>query len=349
MQIIGMDVHKSKCSLCVQDETGKLLFEKTILTTRERLTEVMAPLSPARVLMESSTTAQWVSRHLEMLGLEVIVANPNFAPMYATLDTKVKTDRRDARALADALRMGAYRRAHRLSDERQRVREVLAARDMLVAQRGQMVVLVRAQCEKLGVRLVRCEAEAFWRRVRPDIPALLRPSVRPLLDALAGLEDQLRALDRELEAFATDPIVQLLMTMPGVGIIAALTFLSVLDTPARFSGAHQAECYLGVVPSENSSGARRARGAITKAGSSDARRQLCQAAWALVRSKSPDALPLQKWFAAVAARRGNKVAITGLMRRMAGILFAMWRDGRPFAVENTVDRRAERKTYRLSA
>src|SRR5690606_21916821 len=105
------------------------------------------------------TTAQWVVDVLEKIGFDVVFADPNFAPMYATLDNKVKTDRRDARALADAMRFGAFRKAHRLSERMQRIRELLAVRHLMVGNRGGMVVLARAQVEKLGQRLPTCETD----------------------------------------------------------------------------------------------------------------------------------------------------------------------------------------------
>lgn len=348
MHIIGIDVHKRKCSLCVQDETGKVLIEKTILTREDRLEAELEALVPGRVLVEASTTAQWVVGVLERLGFEVTFADPNFAPMYSTLDNKVKTDRRDARALADALRVGAFRKAHRLSAPMQRIREVLAARDMLVRNRAGLVVLVRAQIEKLGHRLPTCEVDVFWRRVREEIPDVLHPSVKPLLDALAGLEDQIDALDRQLAVFSESSTVRLLMTVPGVGPVTALSFISVVDDPGRFSGPHQLECYVGLVPSERSSGERRVRGAITKKGNSMLRRTLVQAAWATVRSKDPAAQPLQMWFAAVASRRGKQQAIVGLARRLTGILFAMWRDQKSFDGARTSNNKDRRK-YRIAA
>src|SRR5690606_3254501 len=102
---------------------GRVVMEKTIRTRADRLEEELSALVPGRVLVEASTTAQWVVDVLEKIGFDVVFADPNFAPMYATLDNKVKTDRRDARALADAMRFGAFRKGHRLSERMQRIRE----------------------------------------------------------------------------------------------------------------------------------------------------------------------------------------------------------------------------------
>jgi transposase len=112
---IGIDVHKKETQICILTEEGELI-ERRVRTRAERFAEVLGPRPRARILMEASTESEWVVRCLEGLGHEVIVADPNFAPMYATRTRKVKTDRRDARALTEANVLGAYRAAHRLSD-----------------------------------------------------------------------------------------------------------------------------------------------------------------------------------------------------------------------------------------
>ena len=99
MNHIGTDVHKTESQLCILGERGELR-EQRIRTTPERFAAVLGERPRARILLEASTESEWVARCLERLGHEVIVADPNFAPMYATRTRKIKTDRRDARALA---------------------------------------------------------------------------------------------------------------------------------------------------------------------------------------------------------------------------------------------------------
>ena len=134
MDHIGMDVHKKESQICILAEGGELL-ELRIRTEPERFAAVRGPRPPARIVLEASTDSEWVARCLEGLGHEVIVADPNFAPMDATRTRTVKTDRRDARALADACLLGAYRPAHRLSDPPRHVRGRLIVRDAVVRTR----------------------------------------------------------------------------------------------------------------------------------------------------------------------------------------------------------------------
>jgi hypothetical protein len=121
MEHIGIDVHKRDSQLCVITRKGEVL-EQRIRTERKSFAELFGKRARARILVEASTESEWVARCLEGLGHEVVVGDPNFAPMYASRDRRVKTDRRDARALAEACRLQAYRPAHRISDQQHHVR-----------------------------------------------------------------------------------------------------------------------------------------------------------------------------------------------------------------------------------
>jgi transposase len=122
-----------------------------------------------------------------------------------------------------------------------------------------------------------------------------------------------------------------LRTVPGVGVVTATSFVSTLDEAARFAGPEQARAYLGLVPSERSSGERQRRGHISKAGPGRARHMLVEAAWTILRRRGSANAALHVWAAGIAARRGSRVAVVALARKLAGILFAMWRDGTTFA------------------
>src|SRR3954464_11370194 len=121
MDFIGFDLGKVASQVCIITQDGELI-ERRIKTDREHLAKLLGSRAPARILIESATESEWVARYLEALGHEVIVADPNFASMYATRSRKVKTDLRDARTLAEACRLGAYRPAHRTSNRRRHVR-----------------------------------------------------------------------------------------------------------------------------------------------------------------------------------------------------------------------------------
>jgi Transposase. len=114
MDTIGLDLHKRESQLSIIGSQGEIT-EKRIVTTRERFTAVLGGRPRCRILLEASTESEWVARHLESLGHDVIVADPGFAPMYATRSKKVKTDKRDARTLAEACVLGANRGTQQLT------------------------------------------------------------------------------------------------------------------------------------------------------------------------------------------------------------------------------------------
>jgi transposase len=328
MDNIGLDLHKRESQLCILTEAGELI-EQRIATTRERFSAVLGARLPSRILLEASTESEWVARHLEGLGHEVIIADPGFAPMYATRSRRVKTDRRDARTLCDACQLGAYRAVHRASDAQRHVRAELAVRDALVRTRTRYVALIKALVRRDGLRLASGEPERTAAKLaRLTLPSALAAELQPLLALLEPLNQQIAAADQHLTVLAaTDPVVQRLTSAPGIGPVTATAFVATLDDITRFPTAHQVEAYLGLVPSERSSGEREHRGRITKQGNTRMRWLLVEAAWRVLRSPRPEAAGLKAWAERIGVRRGKRVAVVALARRLAGVLYALWRDG----------------------
>ena len=331
MDHIGIDVHKRESQIYILAEGGEVI-ERRIRTEPERFDAVLGTRARARIVIEASTDSEWVARCLEALGHEVIVADPNFAPMYATRTRKVKTDRRDARALAEACLLGAYRPAHRLSEPQRHVRGRLVVRDALVRTRTRYISIIRALLRQYGYRVPSGSAEHFVHRVqRLPLPGRLRSVVAPLLALMRPLNAQLTFSDATIEHLAVqDPRVPRLRSVPSIGPVTAAAFLAAIDDAQRFHHAHQLEAYLGLVPGERSSGETQRRGAITKAGHSRPRWLLIQAAVSILRRRPPQAEELRTWALRIAARRGKQVAVVALARRLAGILYALLRDGSVF-------------------
>ena len=271
MDYIGIDLHKNSSQVCILTEDGELI-ERRIKTDRESLDKLLAGRPPARILVEASTESEWAARHLEALGHEVIVADPNFAPMYATRDRRIKTDRRDARALCEACRLDAYRLAHRTSDRQRDVRAHLAVRETLVRTRSKYISLIGALARREGCGIKAGPSPSFARRVeQAGLPAHILAQIEPLLVMLAALNEQIKLADRHLEQIVkADEVVQRLCSVPGVGPVVATTFAATLDDASRFLGAKHVRSYLGLVPREYSSGERQRRGRISKAGSARA-------------------------------------------------------------------------------
>jgi transposase len=334
MDHIGIDLHKNQSQLCILTEDGELI-EKRIATTRNRFAAELGNRAKARILVEASTESEWVARCLEELGHEVIVADPNFAPMYASRTRKVKTDRRDARALAEACSNGTYRPAHRTSDRQRHIRALLAVREVLVRTRSRYVGLIRALLRREGLRVRSGNVDSFARRLRElELPAHLEQEIAPLLVMLRELNREIDAAEKSIvEATKNDRVVDLLCTAPGVGIVTATSFVATLDRVERFQRAHEVQAYVGLVPREMSSGEKQLKGRITKSGNKRICYLLVEAAWGVLRTKGLDAKPLKEWTQRIAARRGKKIAVVALARRLAGILYAMWRDRTEYRAE----------------
>lgn len=336
MDHLGIDVHKRESQICILAEGGELI-ERRIRTEPARFAAVLGDRPRARIVIEASTDSEWVARCLEALGHEVIVADPNFAPMYATRTRNVKTDRRDARALADACLLGAYRPAHRLSDPQRHVRGRLLVRDALVRTRPRYISLARALLRQHGYGVASGSAEAFPTRVRAlALPGSLLSLIAPLLAVMRHLNRQLAYCDDTIERVtAHDERLQRLRTVPSVGPVTAAAFVATVDDVQRFRSAHQLEAYLGLVPRECSSGDAQRRGPITKAGPGRTRWLLIQAAVSILRRRPPEADALRAWTLRLVARRGKHIAVVALARRLAGILYALLRDGTRFEARRT--------------
>jgi hypothetical protein len=180
-------------------------------------------------------------------------------------------------------------------------------RRALVETRAQYVTTIRGLVREYGCTLRSCDTEQFVANVRKaKLSVEVRATVEPLIAVLGPLEVQLAAVEH--------------------GPIVAASFVSVIDEARRFRTAHQVESYLGLVPSEDTTGGKRRLGAISKQGNSYLRAVLVQAAWTILRRPGRSD-PLQRWALDIAERRGNRIAVLALARRLSGVLWAMWRDG----------------------
>lgn len=334
MEYGAIDLHLRRSVFRIEDVTGGLVAEGRIDTSQADLTRIFGARAPMPVLVESSTDSEWVAVLLESFGHEVIVADPSYLPMYGARQRRVKTDQRDVRALVTACRQGHYRRAHRVSASTRTLRQELRVRRHLVQMRTQTINVLRALLRQEGLRLPSGDAAAVPARLaRVALPPTLARVLRPLETWLMTLQTLIAQADAAANASAAaDPAVQHLMSVPGVGPVIALTYRAVLDSPARFAGdPGRASAFLGLVPSEHSSGEQQRRGHITKRGPRELRALLVQASWVVWRARSAASAPLRIWAQTLAARRGRRIAIVALARRLSRILLAVWRDATDFS------------------
>ena len=328
----AIDLHMRYSQIRIVDAEGAVVRDQRVVTSRERLTKAFEGDGGMRILVETGTESEWVAQALEAAGHEVIVVDPNYAPMYGELTRKVKTDRRDVAALAEANRRGWYRAAHRTSAAQRGTKQVLRSRRLLVQMRTGAVSLVRSLLRQDGYRLASGSCETVPARVtRLAVPPALAETLAPLCQQIETLTTAIHAIEARLQTrTASDAIVTRLRSVPGIGLIVATTFRAFVDRHERFGHAGQVSAAIGLVPREDSSAERRQRGHITKAGPPELRSLLIQAAWVCWRHGGSGTL--RAWADRLAARRGRRIAVVALARRLSRILFALWRDETTFDV-----------------
>ena len=335
---VGLDGSKKTTSICVMDRKGAIVREGEVATEPKAITSFLRGQGAryALVGMEEWTMSSWLRDGLARARLPVICIEGRHA--HGVLKARAhKTDRTDARGIADLLRTGTYRPVHRKSEASRQIKALLTARQLLATKALGMENAIRGLLMNLGftlgARLRRAFGDVVTRLVRRNEFAW--GLVAPLLELCAKLRDQARELERRLTAIAKgDEACRVLTTAPGVGPLTALAYRSVIDDPNRFARSRSVGPLLGLVPRVRQSGETERRGRITKAGDHMLRSGLYMAAIVILRRGGRESW-LRAWGETVAARRGKKRAFIAVARRLAVVLHRMWVTGASFRAEPT--------------
>ena len=329
----GLDVSMEETAVCVIDGSGAVVAEAKVASDPAAIAGYLAPWrgSLAKVGLEAGGLSPWLHAGLVAAGLPAVCIETRRMKAYAKASA-VKTDRRDAKLIALAVRAGLYRAVHVKSAEAHKLRVALSGRQALLRQARQLQNKIRGDLKPFGIKLGKVGSGGFAARTkarlveRPDLWAL----AAPLLEMRAALLGQVRGYDRVLRRLAQgDELCRRLMTVPGVGVLTALAFRAGIDRPERFARARSVPVALGLTPRIDNSGEVERNGAITKAGDKLLRCLLFEAANALL-TRTRSWCALKRWGLAVAKRRGMNRARVAVARRLAIVLFAMWRDGSAF-------------------
>jgi len=323
MDHCAIDLGGRKSQVCVRSPDGQLLFEGPYDT--HSLPEFLRLLPRSRVIVETTAEAFRVADAAKEAGHEVRVVPATLVRSLGVGARKTKTDKRDARALSEVSCRIDLPSVHIPSARSREWKAICGMHDALTASRTKLINNLRGWLRGQGLRIGKGKAETFAERMMKfELPDYVTSQV----EALAALTRKIRESDKRIETLAKDELCERLMTVPGIGPSSAVRFVAAIDEISRFESAHKVESYLGLVPGESSSSERQQRLSITKAGSASVRWVLGQAAWALqVRCQDPAARPLQLWAAEIARKRGRQIATIALSRKLAGILYALWRDG----------------------
>jgi transposase len=324
MDHCAIDLGGRKSQVCVRAPDGTLLFEGRWDTPS--LPDLLRQLPHSRVILETAAEAFRIADAAQDAGHQVRVVPGTLVRSLGVGARKTKTDRRDARTLSEVSCRIDLPSVHIPSVRSREWKAIYGMHDTLVSARTKLINNLRGWLRTQGLRIGSGVAETFALRMArlESLPDYVSSQV----EALAALNEKIRQNEKRIAALAQDDLCQRLMTVPGVGPSTAVRFVAAIDDITRFESAHKVESYLGLVPGENSSSDRQQRLGITKAGPASVRWVLGQAAWVLqVRCRDPRARPLQLWAAEIVRRRGRRIATIALARKLAGILYALWRDG----------------------
>ena len=329
----AFDVSLKGAHGCVVDGDGRIVKEGRVAAEPEAMAAWLARHAPGliRVGIETGPLSTWHVHELERLGVPVICIDARHAR--AVLACRpVKTDRNDARGLAELVRLGAVRAVAVRSAASMRRRALLAARERLVAMRRDVDNQIRGLLKGFGRLVGAARGGAFAMRVRQLVgdDAALAAIVEPLLRVRERLVAEAGALEGELVAEArADPVCRRLATVPGVGPITALAFASGVDDIGRFADRRQIGAWLGLVPRRYQSGKVDFSGRISKAGDPMLRALLFEAAHVLL-TRVKRGCALKAWAEQLARRAGMKRAKVAVARKLAVLLARLWAKGEVF-------------------
>lgn len=327
MDHIGIDLGGKESQVCVRSQEGDIRWEGRWATSK--IAEYVRELPQSRMVLETCAEAFAVADAIAAAGHEVRVVPCSLVRSLGVGARGVKTDEKDARALSEVSCRVDLPSVHRPSATARQWKTLCGTREALVDSRTRLVNTVKGWLRTQTQRVRSGTVETLPRRVRDHYSKTGQPlpeCIERQLEAIAQLSDQIDNANDELEEISeADPICQRLMSVPGVGPVTAMRFVAAIDDVSRFGGAHSVESYLGLVPGERSSSERQHRTGITKAGAAKLRWALVQASWSARRCRPHD--PMVSWAYQVELRRGRRVAMVALARKIAGILYALWRDG----------------------
>ncbi len=330
----GIDVSLECSSVCIVDASGKIMREAKVASEPEALIGWFGALGLKldRIGLEAGPLSQWLYAALKAAGLSVeLLETRHVRDAFKAMP--VKSDRNDARGIAQLMRLGWFRPVHCKSMEAQEVRAVLAARKLVQAKLRDVENSLRGILRGFGLKVGKTTANGFAGRIQELVSG--HPSLEAIAAALlsvrAVLLREFRAFERRVRRMAReDAKARLLMSTPSVGPIVALTYGFAIDDPARFKSSKQVGPHFGLTPKKYQSGEIDRSGRITKVGDASVREALYQAAHVMLTKPVKGCTELKSWAMRIAKRAGMAKAKVALARKLAVIMHRMLSDNKPF-------------------
>jgi transposase len=329
----GIDVSLEYSSVCIVNSDGKIVREAKVLTEPDALIGWFRSTGMAfsRIGLEAGPMSQWLYAAMRKAGFAVELIETRHVRAALTA-MPVKTDRNDARGIAQLMRLGWFRPVHCKSVDAQETRAVLTARKLVQSKLYDVEMSLRGVLRGFGLKVGRTTPRRFAARIEELVAgqATLEAIASSLLAVHAALLRELSNFEKKIRRMASDDErVRLLMSAPGVGPIVALTYVSAIDDPARFKSSKDVGPHFGLTPRKYQSGERDVTGSITKIGDAGVRAVLYEAA-NIILTRPIKGGGLKSWAAKLARRAGAKKAKVALARKLAVILHRMWVDGAAF-------------------
>jgi transposase len=329
----GIDVSLECSSVCVVDASGKIVREGKAVSDPAALSGWFRSLglSVVRIGLEAGPLSQWLYAAMKEAGLAVeLLETRHVRDAFKAMP--VKSDRNDARGIAQLMRLGWFRPVHCKSIGAQETRAVLTARKLLQSKLRDVEASLRGTLRGFGLKVGQTTPKRFAGRIKelvadhPSLQAIAEALLAVhavLLRAFNGFERRVRTMARQ------DAKARLLMSTPGVGAIVALTFASAIDDPARFSSSKRVGAHFGMTPKKYQSGETDYTGRISKIGDKGVRTGLFESAH-IVLTRPVKGSALKSWAMRLAKRVGMKKAKVALARKLAVIMHRMLVEGAPF-------------------
>jgi transposase len=334
---IAVDLAKSVFQVAVSHRAGHVDEERRLV--RDRFLTFFAQRPPATVILEACGSAHHWARQLQPLGHTVRLLPAHDVRPYVRRN---KTDRTDAKGLLEANRNEEIHPVPVKTLEHQAIASLHRFRSTWLATRTARLNTIRGLLREFGI-FIPVGSQHVLPRVQallieePSVPVLLHTTLAAACDEIAVLEANMRAVERQLAALAAEmPDVQLLQTVPGVGLITATALVALVADIHRFPSGRHFASFLGLTPREDSSAARRRLGAISKQGDVYVRMLLTHGARSVVwhAKAATHGTALQRWAVQTELRRGRNVAAVAVANKLARIVWAVWVQQRPFAAEH---------------
>ncbi len=324
MKNCGVDLGSKSSAVTIIGKRGQILLQTVIPTTRDGLNAFFGQRPSMHVHMEAGEESCWIARHLEALGHDPQICDPNQAKAIGW--SKLKHNRVDSELLARLGQSGLLVPVFRRDERTDRLRAELRIRAGLVRTRADFSRRIKSVWRQYGLKSPTGKVHQLVVAIRGSLP--VDPSLRELLEPLLQVHDELsrhiQRLDEKFEQVAaTDPVVRRLDGVPGIGPINAVSFCAAVEDPARFRNARAVGCYFGLVPRENSTGETRRLGSITRHGDREMRWLLVQGAHSVLNTRSDSAL--RQWGLTLARKKGRAKAVVALARKLAIVMWTIWK------------------------